>query len=77
MHAPALLAVGLFARSRRLRAGGIVLLLGLLVFAGDLLMRDYAETRLFTMAAPAGGVLMMLGWITVAVSALGRRPASH
>lgn len=69
MHAPAFLAVGLLARGRLLQAGSLVLLLGLALFAGDLLMRDYFERRLFPMAAPAGGVLMIIGWMAIAVSA--------
>jgi len=70
MHAPAFLAAGLFGGNQVLRAGCLVLLAGLAMFAADLLMREYAGTRLFPMAAPAGGILMMLGWVTVAISAL-------
>jgi uncharacterized membrane protein YgdD (TMEM256/DUF423 family) len=70
MHAPAFLAIGLFQAGRLLRAGGFVLLVGLLLFAGDLLARHYAGGRLFPMAAPAGGVLMIVGWLTIAASAL-------
>lgn len=72
-HAPALLALGLFSHSRLSRVAGLVLLAGLLLFSGDLLIRHYADTRLFAMAAPAGGTLMILGWLGVAGSAL-RRP---
>ncbi len=70
MHAPAFLAIGLLGAGRFLRIGGFVLLFGLLVFAGDLVARHYAGIRLFPMAAPAGGVLMIVGWLTIAVSAL-------
>ena len=72
MHAPAFLAIGLIGGGRILRAGSWVLLLGLLVFAGDLLMRDYAGTRLFPMAAPAGGLLLIAGWLIIATSAFKR-----
>lgn len=67
-HAPALLAIGLLGRGRVLAAGGCALLLGLLLFCGDLLMRHYAGQRLFPMAAPSGGTLMILGWLAVAAS---------
>ena len=72
-HAPALLAVGLLGGAhggRLLRLGAYCLLLGLLLFAGDLLMRDYVGHRLFAMAAPTGGTLMIVGWLIVAASAL-------
>jgi uncharacterized membrane protein YgdD (TMEM256/DUF423 family) len=73
MHAPVFLAVGLFRpTAAALRFGAPVLLLGLLVFSGDLLMRDFVGKRLFPMAAPAGGLLMIAGWLLVAASALRR-----
>ncbi|PSM17049.1 MULTISPECIES: DUF423 domain-containing protein [Nitratireductor] len=72
-HAPALLTLGLLSCERLAHAAGLVLLAGVLLFAGDLLMRHFADTRLFAMAAPAGGTLMILGWLGVAGSAL-RRP---
>lgn len=77
MHAPALLAAGLVSGNRLLRIGGLVLLLGLVLFAGDLLMRDYAGTRLFPRAAPAGGSLMIIGWLVIAASALMRPSRTH
>ncbi|MBX9454276.1 MAG: DUF423 domain-containing protein [Mesorhizobium sp.] len=69
-HAPALLAIGLIGGNRVLKGGGAVLLLGLLLFCGDLLARHYAGSRLFPMAAPAGGTLLIAGWVVVAASAL-------
>jgi uncharacterized membrane protein YgdD (TMEM256/DUF423 family) len=75
MHAPVFLAAGLFGMSRMLRAACLVLLVGLVLFAGDLLARDLAGARLFPFAAPAGGTLLILGWLGVALWALaGRRP---
>ncbi|MGO4832838.1 DUF423 domain-containing protein [Rhizobiaceae sp. 2RAB30] len=76
MHAPAFLALGLAARGQFMRLAGLALLLGVLVFCGDLLMRDYAGARLFPMAAPAGGVLIIVGWLAIAVCALSPRPTS-
>lgn len=69
-HAPALLAIGLIGSNRVLKGGGAILLLGLLLFCGDLLVRHYAGSRLFPMAAPAGGTLLIAGWLVVAASAL-------
>ncbi len=68
-HAPALLAAGLAGASRALRAGALVLLLGLVLFSGDLLARDFLGSRLFAFAAPAGGTLLIAGWVAIAVSA--------
>lgn len=68
-HAPALLAAGLAGASRTLRAGALVLLLGLVLFSGDLLARDFLGSRLFAFAAPAGGTLLIAGWVAIAVSA--------
>jgi len=73
-HAPAFLGLGLFGRAsgQVMRAGGWILLAGVLMFSGDLLARHYLGTRLFPMAAPAGGSLMILGWLVVAASAFAR-----
>lgn len=73
MHAPVFLAIGLIGGNRVLRAGGFILLAGLVVFSGDLLARDFLTSRLFPMAAPVGGTLLMAGWLALAASALMRR----
>lgn len=70
MHAPVFLAVGLLAANRVLRTGAIVLLVGLLLFCGDLLARDFLGSRLFPMSAPIGGTLLIVGWLAIAASAL-------
>lgn len=73
-HAPALLAVGLAGRGRALPLAGLVLLAGVLLFCGDLLARHWLGGRLFPLAAPAGGVAMIGGWLAIAVAAaLSRR----
>lgn len=69
-HAPALLALSLVAQGRVVRAGAIVLLVAVLLFAGDLLARDYLDQRLFPFAAPIGGTGMILGWLVLAAGAL-------
>jgi uncharacterized membrane protein YgdD (TMEM256/DUF423 family) len=72
VHAPALLALAVFA-SRTTRLGGYVLIAGLVLFCGDLLSREIAGDRLFPYAAPGGGVLLITGWLLIAASALRRR----
>jgi len=70
MHAPVFLAVGLLRGNRILRVGSLVLLVGLLLFCGDLLARDFVGSRLFPMSAPIGGTLLIGGWLVMAASAL-------
>ena len=40
------------------------------LFAADITMRVYLSTPLFPMAAPIGGVLMILAWIVLIPAAL-------
>jgi uncharacterized membrane protein YgdD (TMEM256/DUF423 family) len=44
-------------------AGGVL-------FAGDISMRAFAGHRLFPMAAPSGGMLLILGWLVLAGAAV-------
>ncbi|WP_099865978.1 DUF423 domain-containing protein [Pararhizobium haloflavum] len=77
-HAPALLALG--ALSDRLRLAfpsGLLLAAGTLLFAADLVLRSRVGTGVFPMAAPAGGMGMIAGWILVSLGGLlgpGQRP---
>jgi uncharacterized membrane protein YgdD (TMEM256/DUF423 family) len=71
VHAPAFLALGQLGHTTLGRTGGGVLLLGLLLFAGDLLARDVLGGSLFSFAAPTGGVLMIAGWLGLALLAFG------
>ncbi len=72
MHAPVFLAVGLIGANRMLRLGSLILLVGLVLFSGDLLARDFLGSRLFPMSAPIGGTLLIGGWLVIASSALAR-----
>ena len=73
-HASAVIAVcaaigpGLVSRPLGI-AAAIVLLCGVGLFSGDLALRAYTGNRLFPMAAPAGGIVMMAGWALLAVAA--------
>jgi uncharacterized membrane protein YgdD (TMEM256/DUF423 family) len=53
--------------------GVTVLILGSVLFSGDLALRAFQGQKLFAMAAPIGGGLMILGWLGVAVAALVAR----
>ncbi|MCZ0736049.1 DUF423 domain-containing protein [Phreatobacter sp. AB_2022a] len=78
LHAPALLAIA-FGRGTGMLAprladmAAAALILGLLLFAGDLAWRAFAGSALFPMAAPTGGVLLIGGWLVAALSGLAGR----
>lgn len=46
------------------------LFVGAALFAGDVAARAYLGSRLFPMAAPAGGMVMIAGWLILALAAL-------
>jgi uncharacterized membrane protein YgdD (TMEM256/DUF423 family) len=79
-HAVAVLgAAGLADRGLLWRPLAVVAMvafvLGSGLFAGDIAMRAFANQRLFPMAAPTGGTLLILGWLVLtsaAIAALGR-----
>lgn len=72
MHAAVFLAIGLLDSNRLLRIAGFILLVGLLLFTGDLLARDFLGSRLFPMSAPVGGTLLIAGWLAIAGCAFTR-----
>ena len=76
-HAPGLLALAALIAAGAVhpalaQVAGYVLVLGLALFCGDLSRRAFAGVALFPRAAPMGGLLLMLGWVLVAVAALLR-----
>ena len=72
VHAPVLLALAALPPELiRLRAfSGLVLVLGTLLFSGDLAARTFLGGRLFENAAPAGGMILIGGWFLVIVGAI-------
>jgi uncharacterized membrane protein YgdD (TMEM256/DUF423 family) len=76
-HAPALLALvallsGGMVNSKLGRLAGYVMVLGLVLFCGDLSRRALTGVALAPMAAPTGGVLLMLGWVLTGIAAFVR-----
>lgn len=69
-HGLALLLLGLQAASRLRVIALMMLALGALLFSGSLL--GAALASLPTSLAPCGGLLLMLGWIIIAVDVLRR-----
>ena len=74
-HAPALSArYAAWPSMRTAPIAALLLILGTALFAGDLVLRHSAGHGLFPMSAPTGGVIMMAGWLAVALGAfLSRR----
>lgn len=71
VHAAAFVVLGaaLHLQGSHLLAFSMVLLaVGLGLFCGDLLARGLSGARLFAMAAPIGGSMLMLGWAAVAAA---------
>lgn len=46
-------------------------IVGACLFSGDIALRAFAGHRLFVMAAPAGGVILIAAWLALAVAAIG------
>ncbi|MCA1398463.1 DUF423 domain-containing protein [Bradyrhizobium sp. BRP56] len=74
-HAPAVVAAIavadraiIHAKLAVVAAAGFVIAASL--FAGDLVLRQYAGHGLFPMAAPTGGTLLILSWLALAVAAV-------
>ncbi|MGZ3410470.1 MAG: DUF423 domain-containing protein [Xanthobacteraceae bacterium] len=73
-HAAALIALmaaghgGLLTRPLALIAGA-GLVIGATLFSGDIAARAFLGHRLFPMAAPTGGVVLIASWLAVTVAA--------
>jgi uncharacterized membrane protein YgdD (TMEM256/DUF423 family) len=74
-HAVAVLgAASLIGQELLWRPLGLIAMAGFVaggaLFAGDVSMRAFVGHRLFPMAAPAGGTLLILGWLILAAAAI-------
>jgi uncharacterized membrane protein YgdD (TMEM256/DUF423 family) len=45
--------------------------LGAALFSGDIALRAFTGHRLFALAAPSGGIILIIGWLALAVAGLG------
>lgn len=75
IHAAAVLAAAALMHQRLLWPPlGAVAALGFVIgnalFAGDIATRAFAGHRLFPLAAPSGGTLLILSWLVVALAAV-------
>lgn len=74
-HAVAVLGAASLANQDLLwRPAGLVAMAGFVagcgLFAGDVAMRAFAGHRLFPMAAPTGGTLLILSWLVLAAAVI-------
>jgi uncharacterized membrane protein YgdD (TMEM256/DUF423 family) len=78
LHTPALLAVAfLAARGRVVNLAGAAFALGLLLFCGAVYAQAGFSIRL-PHVAPLGGLLLLAGWVLLALAGLGaRKPAKR
>lgn len=72
MHAAAALGAVAFATRAThpgvFLLGALVLLLGVTLFSGDIAVRTFWGNRLFPMAAPTGGTIMIVGWLILSAA---------
>ncbi len=71
MHAPALLALGAtrsHARARWWQVAGTLISLGCVIFCGGLYLAALDLLAAILAIVPAGGSLMMLGWVVALVA---------
>ena len=72
-HAPIILVLALNMQTLRTsKPAGMLLSLGTILFAADLVCRHYTSNALFPMSAPIGGMIMMAGWLAIAFGAIFR-----
>lgn len=70
-HATALLALSLSGRrDPAFRLCALLLFSGAAVFSVDIALRALGHGRLFSMAAPSGGIAMMAGWLVLTIAAI-------
>lgn len=75
-HAPALIGLSLLAGNRIASVAGWVLVVALILFAGDLVSLSELGHSLFPLAAPIGGVGLIVGWLLVIAAAVFARPTT-
>jgi uncharacterized membrane protein YgdD (TMEM256/DUF423 family) len=79
LHATAVLATVLLTEHRIVHpAAGMVTAFSFIIatalFAGDLTLRQFLGHGLFPMAAPSGGSLLIISWLTLAIASLWPQP---
>ncbi|MGP5552047.1 DUF423 domain-containing protein [Psychrobacter celer] len=77
VHALGLLIVGVLIRLRyAAHPPAWLLQIGIIIFAGSLYAMTLGAPRWFGAITPIGGVLMIAGWLWLAISAFAIKPAA-
>ena len=79
LHAALLAAVAALAPHMQdgrwaLRSAAVLVVVGVLLFSGDLALRGLAGQELLWGTAPVGGTTLIAGWLCLGLSALLARP---
>jgi uncharacterized membrane protein YgdD (TMEM256/DUF423 family) len=74
-HSAAVLGgAALLQQGQLWRPLGLIALIGLVLggflFSGDIALRTFTGHRLFPMAAPTGGTILIVAWLALAVAAI-------
>ena len=75
-HAFALLFAGVlqqFFDSKYIRTSAIFFLAGTILFSGSLYLLCFTSNTAFAMATPFGGVLLIVGWLFLALGIINRK----
>jgi len=77
-HAPALVGIGALSGAGLVprglaRSAGLLMAVGLALFSGDLAVRAIWGIAPIRLAAPAGGITLILAWLAVALAGLWPR----
>jgi len=72
-HALGLLAVGFSVESIWMKAGGLLLAAGIVLFSGSLYALALGAPRVIGVVTPLGGLAFMLGWIAFAIAVIYAR----
>jgi uncharacterized membrane protein YgdD (TMEM256/DUF423 family) len=75
LHAPAIIAVAVARKTGLIhdlagRLAAWALVVGVVLFSGDIAMRTFNGVPLFPMAAPIGGTLLITAWVLAAIAGL-------
>jgi len=72
VHAPALLALAALrpVMPRLSAIAGMLIIVGTLLFSGDLAAREVWGERLFANAAPLGGMILIGAWLVTAIAGI-------
>ena len=73
IHGALTMALSRGTPTRLFTLAAALVMMGALLFCGDLALRAMAQRALFPMAAPVGGLVMIGGWLVASLSGTTKR----